>query len=132
VDYSAVLEERAPRAFCDAAQLALSKFATAQLVCQHLEERHTLLRRDQSDDIFDLVLLLVSQHDGPFSFCLVLLQSLFAERIELGGERHVAGLSLIVVVGTVVAVVTVFAICKGCDVMMATARLNEELYQSSV
>jgi hypothetical protein len=41
--------------------VASSKFATAQLVCQHLEEGCTLLRRDQSDDIFDLVLLLVSQ-----------------------------------------------------------------------
>jgi hypothetical protein len=30
-------------------------------VCQHLEEGRTLLRWDQSDDIFDLVLLLVSQ-----------------------------------------------------------------------
>jgi len=55
------LEECAPCAFRDAAQLASSKFATAQLVCQHLEEGRTLLRWDQSDDIFDLVLLLVSQ-----------------------------------------------------------------------
>jgi hypothetical protein len=55
------LEECAPRAFRDAAQLASSKFATAQLVCQHLEEGRTLLRWDQSDDIFDLVLLLASQ-----------------------------------------------------------------------
>ena len=47
--------------FRDAAQLASSKFATAQLVCQHLEEGRTLRRWDQSDDIFDLVLLLVSQ-----------------------------------------------------------------------
>jgi len=47
--------------FRDAAQLASSKFATAQLVCQHLEEGHTLRRWDQSDDIFDLVLLFVSQ-----------------------------------------------------------------------
>ena len=56
-----MLKECAPCAFRDAAQFALSKFATAQLVCQHLEEGCTLLRRDQSDDIFDLVLLFVSQ-----------------------------------------------------------------------
>ena len=56
-----MLEECAPCAFRDAAQLASSKFATAKLVCQHLEEGRTLRRWDQSDDIFDLVLLLVSQ-----------------------------------------------------------------------
>jgi hypothetical protein len=61
VDLPSVLKECAPCAFRDAAQFALSKFATAQLVCQHLEEGHTLLSWDQSDDIFDLVLLLVSQ-----------------------------------------------------------------------
>jgi hypothetical protein len=61
VDLPSVLKECAPCAFRDAAQFALSKFATAQFVCQHLEERRTLLRWDQSDDIFDLVLLLVSQ-----------------------------------------------------------------------
>ena len=60
-DWPAVLKECAPCAFRDAAQFALSKFATAQLVCQHLEEGRTLLRWDQSDDIFDLVLLFVSQ-----------------------------------------------------------------------
>jgi hypothetical protein len=56
-----VLEECAPCAFRDAAQLASSKFATAQLVCQHLEEGHTLRRWDQSEYVFELVLLLVSQ-----------------------------------------------------------------------
>jgi hypothetical protein len=59
--WPAISEEMTPCAFCHAAQLASSKFATAQLVCQHLEEGRTLLRWDQSDDIFDLVLLLVSQ-----------------------------------------------------------------------
>jgi len=37
-DGPAVLKECAPCAFRDEAQLASSKFATAQLVCQHLEE----------------------------------------------------------------------------------------------
>ena len=60
-DGPAVLKECAPCAFRDEAQLASSKFATAQLVCEHLEEGRTLLRWDQSDDIFDLVLLPVSQ-----------------------------------------------------------------------
>ena len=43
-----MLKECAPCAFRDAAQFAFSKFATAQLVCPHLEEGCTLLRRDQS------------------------------------------------------------------------------------
>ena len=47
-DWPAVLKECAPYAFRDEAQLASSKFATAQLVCQHLEEGRTLLRWDQS------------------------------------------------------------------------------------
>src|SRR5262249_6342385 len=44
VDCPAALEERAPCAFRDPAQLASSKFATAQLVRQHVAEGYTLVR----------------------------------------------------------------------------------------
>ena len=56
-------EEFAPRVFGDAAQLAIVQLATAQLMFQHVEERRTLVCWDQSEDVFDLVLLLVGQHD---------------------------------------------------------------------
>ena len=59
VGYPAVLEEFAPCAFRDAAQLVTGfKFATAQVVCEHGEERCPLVGWDQSqqisDDIFDI------------------------------------------------------------------------------
>ena len=63
VGYPAVLEEFAPCAFRDAAPLVTGfKFATAQVVCEHGEERCPLVGWDQSqqisDDIFDI------SHDG--------------------------------------------------------------------
>ena len=36
--------------------------ATAQVVCEHVEERRLFVGRDQSEYVFELVLLLVSQH----------------------------------------------------------------------
>jgi hypothetical protein len=53
-----VLKEFAPCVFCDAAQLATVKVATAQVVCEHVEERRLLVGRDQSGYVFELVLLL--------------------------------------------------------------------------
>jgi len=61
VHWPAVLKEFAPCVFCDAAQLATVKVATAQVVCEHVEERRLLVGRDQSEYVFELVLLLVSQ-----------------------------------------------------------------------
>jgi len=54
-----VLDElSAPRVFRDAAQLVIGKFAAVQLVLEHGEESRTLVRRDQSEYVFELALLL--------------------------------------------------------------------------
>ena len=55
ISWPAVLEKCVPCVDDDAAHLMIGEFATTQLVCQHFAESSSLVRCDQSNDIFDNV-----------------------------------------------------------------------------
>src|SRR5262249_7898558 len=55
ISWPAVLEKCVPCVDDDAAHLMIGEFATTQLVCQQFDESRSLVRCDQSNDIFDNV-----------------------------------------------------------------------------
>ena len=55
ISWPAVLEKCVPCVDDDAAHLMIGEFATTQLVCQHFAESSSLVRCEQSNDIFDNV-----------------------------------------------------------------------------